>query len=108
MAYESLTNAKVELPITSKLSLQVLVYAPNITDRNNSRTYVGDVDTFVAGICDAIQAADKKAKISQIFNSAPEINPKISMIKDDSLILSIEAKKIQDNTEHYSVSLDFE
>ena len=32
----------------------------------------------------------------------------ISLIKDDSLIVSINAKKIPDDTEHYSVILDFE
>ncbi len=106
-AYESLQNAKIELPILSKINLQVTIYGPNITNRKNSRTYVGDLDTFVAGVCDAIQAAAKGVKPSPIFENAPDIDPKIAIIKDDSQIVSILAKKILDNTEHYSVTIDF-
>ena len=106
-AFQALFDAQINLPITSKVNLELVVYSPNITDRKNSRTYVGDMDTFIAGICDALQAADKKAKINPIFNDIPEIDPSKSMIKDDSQIVSIMAKKITDTEERYSIIMGF-
>jgi Holliday junction resolvase RusA-like endonuclease len=93
--------------INTPVKIELSVYAPNITNRKNTQTYVGDLDTFVAGICECIQSAHPKAKLSQIFEKHNEVAPHIPLIiYDDTQVVEIIAKKILSEKFHYTVIIE--
>ena len=58
---------------------------------------VGDLDTFITGICDGLMKAHPRAKLHQLFCTLENIsvNPrKEFVIDDDSQIIEIHAKKL--------------
>ena len=75
---------------------------------------IGDLDTFVTGICDGLMKRDPRSKLHEETWSNPEyraINPdKVIAIEDDSQVISIQAEKIIGNTYHqwYEVILEGE
>ena len=71
---------------------------------------IGDLDTFVAGICDGLMQAHPRAKLHQVFCAAEntQIHPSNTIaIDDDSQIMEICAKKLVGNPEDvwYEVEL---
>ena len=87
------------------LSLEVRV-------ARNDRT-TGDLDTFVAGICDGLMQAGRRAAIDPSWDSQPDkIHPKKTIaIKDDSEVMSIQARKRVDpraGKGHYTVTISGE
>lgn len=57
---------------------------------------IGDLDTFIAGICDGLMAADPKAKIHSIWDSTrcTPIDPSRSVgIQDDAEVMFVTAEK---------------
>ena len=74
---------------------------------------IGDLDNFIAGICDGLQAADKKVEPHPIFNMPGRegIDPSQALlIENDAKVVSITAKKIaldEDNQElYYKVAVE--
>lgn len=91
------------------------VYAPNVTDReykqsmdNDPKSYVGDLDSFVAGVCESLQPAPTNPEMDiKIFEGHDEIGPEIPLIiKDDAQVVSIDAKKIIHDTRFYTVTIE--
>jgi Holliday junction resolvase RusA-like endonuclease len=94
-------------PTDLPVKLSVIVFSPNIANRKNSQTYVGDLDSFIAGICECIQPAHPRANISNIFEKHTEIAPHIPLVvNDDAQVIEIVSKKRFDNHDHYSVILE--
>ena len=97
-AYEFYKKGKV-LNNNIKLTLKVHL-------KKNGRR-VGDLDNFIAGICDGLMFAhdNKELKISRNF---PEhIHPrKFRLIEDDYLIVKIIAEKKKSDEEYYEVELE--
>jgi len=93
----------IDLPIR----LDVTVFSPNITNRKNSQTYVGDLDSFIAGICECIQPAHPRANISDIFKKHTDVAPHIPLVvNDDAQVVEIISRKKFDNRDHYSVIIE--
>jgi len=104
---------------TGLVKLNLIVYAPNINNLNyrqkgddDKKKFVGDLDSFVAGICDYLHKGPKpgenKFKSHPLFDDKPEIGPEVALIiLDDSQIVEINAKKIEDDTTHYHVEVIF-
>ena len=102
---------------TCHVKITLRVYAPNVDDRylkqtmdNDPSAYVGDLDSFVAGVCEALQSAPTNPEIDiKIFEGHDEIGPKIPLIiKDDAQVTTIEAQKIQYDTRYYTVKIESE
>jgi len=103
------------------VKLNLIIFAPNITNLNYKPTgdndpekFVGDLDSFVAGICDYLHKGpidgENDFKVHPLFHDKPEIAPDIPLIIfDDSQIIEINAKKEPepDGTTHYHVEVIF-
>lgn len=106
---------------TGHIKLNLIVYAPNITNFNyiqsgndDPEKFIGDLDSLVAGICDYIQKGpidgENKFKAHTLFDDKPEIAPdKPLLIYDDSQVIEINAKKEPEpnGTTHYHVEVTF-
>lgn len=91
------------------VKLELTVYDSNITNRKNTHDYHGDLDTLVAGVLDSLQPAPENPgfEIDPILKNRSDLDPaKPLIIKDDSQIVSIMAKKIQADDIHYSVMVE--
>lgn len=86
--------------------IELVVFAPNILVRDN--TYVGDADTFVAGVCETIQKADGNVKtVSDVFDGHDDVRPELPMlITDDAQVAEISAKKTKDVKERYTLTVE--
>lgn len=75
------------------------VYAPNIGRVNHQ--YIGDIDAFVSGVCDAIQPAHTNVRDpSPVFEGHPDVAPDVPLvIRNDSQVREVVAKKIEDPDE---------
>lgn len=106
-ALEAKKQANLLEPISVPVRLELTIFSPNIVDRGNAQTYLGDLDTFVAGVCESLQSADSKVIPNVIFQGNDEVHPHLPLIlKDDAQIVEVIAKKIKDETEHYSIVIE--
>lgn len=93
----------------SLVSLELTIFIPK--SRLES---AGDLDNFVTGVCDGLQAADPKALpyLHSIFHEPRRagIDPRQKLlIEDDSKVVSIAAKKVgvsEDKEIHYKVAVE--
>jgi len=105
-ANEAKNKAKLDL-LTTPVRIELSIFSPNTTDRSNSQTYIGDLDTFVAGVCESLQPADSKVIPNIIFQGKDEVHPhKPLILKDDSQVVEVLAKKTFDTKEHYTISIE--
>ncbi len=90
-----------EIPVKFTLTL----FAPNITQRKDSEDYVGDLDSFVAGVLDSLQPPPEnnpEFKINPIFLKREDIGLKVPLIiEDDSQVVQVTAKKESTNNEPF-------
>jgi len=106
-ALEAKKQVNLQDTITSTVKIELIIFSPNITDRSNSQTYVGDLDTFVAGVCESLQPADSKVIPNVIFQGKDEVHPHLPLIfKDDAQVVEVLAKKISNEIEHYSIVIE--
>ena len=99
------------------IKLNVVIYAPNILKKDgykqngnyDSKRFVGDLDSYVDGICDHIHTTQKeKDSLPDIFKVETNISPIIPLIiNDDSQIVEISAKKEENKDLKYSVEIIF-
>lgn len=84
-------------PLNSNIKLTLNIHIGPVNNRS-----IGDLDTFIAGVCDGLMAAASNSKLDPIW-IRPElqhIHPKETIaIVDDSHVIDIHAKKIIGNTE---------
>lgn len=98
------------------VKLTLTMFAPNVTDMkykqsgdDDPRKYVGDLDSFVAGVCESLQPAPTNfdRKISKIFDDYPDIGPDIPLIvENDSQVTTIVAKKILSEKSYYTIKIE--
>lgn len=105
--------------ITSPVKLTLVVYAPNIDDRNykqkgddDEKRFIGDLDSLIAGVCDYLSRAPEEPgrnnfKPSILFDSEPDVGPTIPLIiEDDSQVKIIHAEKIVSDELSYVVKIE--
>ncbi len=118
-ALKARNDAGIDQPHTGHVKLNLTIYAPNIADLKYKQTsnedpekFVGDLDSFVAGVCDYLHKGpidgENKFKIHPLFHDKPKIGPGTPLIiYDDSQIIEINAKKESDDKIHYHVEVIF-
>ena len=100
------------------IKLSLVVYAKNITHMqyrqigdDDPKKFIGDLDSLVAGVCEYLQRAipqDDTFTPSSLFEAKPEIGPEVPLIiKNDSQIVEINAKKMFDENLHYRVEIEY-
>lgn len=118
-ALKSRTRSGLGKCIVTPVKLKLDVYAPNIDDRdykqigdNDEKRYIGDLDSLIAGVCDYLSRVPEEPgknnfEPSPLFDNEPEIDPTIPLIiKDDSQIKTISAKKIISKKTYYVVEVE--
>jgi len=110
---EKALEARMKLGINycfhSMVSLELRIFVP----KSRLET-VGDLDNFITGVCDGLQAADSKVLpyLHEIFREPGRegIDPrKALLIENDSKVVSIIAKKLgldEDQDEYYEVIVE--
>jgi hypothetical protein len=86
---------KGDPPLTKNISLTVRVHVGPV----NSRA-IGDLDNFITGICDGLQAAGTQTPISNRWcePDCEPVHPRTAIgILDDAEIMNVDARKIVAN-----------
>ena len=95
-----------EPPLRSNIKLILKIRIPV-----NNRS-IGDLDTFVSGVCDGLMKRDPRSKLHKETWSNPEyrgVHPDIVIaIVDDSQVIGIQAEKVKDDVQWYEVMLEGE
>lgn len=106
-AFSVMKQYQIQPYLTGTIELELTVYAPNVTNIDESHKYVGDLDAFVAGVCESIYSADKQVKkLHPIFDNEKEVDPCLPLIiKNDSQVISIIAKKEPSETTFYKIKI---
>lgn len=104
----ALKALKRRSPLKRNIKLTLKIRVGPINDRS-----IGDLDTFVTGVCDGLMAAYPGGKLDPLWDEAElkNIHPsKTIAIIDDSQVVSIQAKKIIGDTDQpwYEVTLEGE
>lgn len=104
--YKKQKKAGNTLPFEGPVSVTLVMAAPLILDVKESG-YVGDLDSFVAGVCDAIQPAPYEIiKSNKEFLGPKEIGlKKPLLINNDSQITEIHARKIESEFYGYTLTV---
>lgn len=89
--------------------LELSVFAPNVMDTTHD--YVGDLDSLVAGVFEALQQAPSNPdiKIHPIFlaQEFAQIGPTVPLIvENDAIVVEVIARKIRHAEEHYKVVIE--
>lgn len=98
---------KVQPPLRNSIKFTLRIYIP-VNDRS-----IGDLDTFVTGVCDGLMATATGGKLDPMWSDEElkSIYPtKTIAILDDSQVVSIVADKIIGGTDKqwYEVALEGE
>jgi hypothetical protein len=108
-ALETMSKNRINKCFDCLVSLDITVYTPR-----SSLESIGDLDNFITGICDSLQAADIKVipYLHKIF-SLPRyrsIEPKRPLlISNDAKVVTIVAKKVplaENENTYYRVILE--
>ena len=105
----ALRELKGRPPLKSDIKLAIAVHV----GLKNNRS-VGDLDTFITGVCDGLMRRARGSKLCEDIWNKPEnsdVHPdKASAIDDDSQVMSIQAVKIVDDAakQFYDVTLEGE
>src|SRR6185437_4687694 len=102
-ALEQRTNLGLEY-FKGPVKIELTVYDNNIVDRENSSDYHGDLDSLVAGVLDSLQPAPVNVTfvMDPILQNREDLDPsKPLLIKDDSKVVKIIAKKIKGDPHYF-------
>jgi len=108
-AHEARSEAGLDDCFRSLVALEIAVFAPR-----SRLEAVGDLDSFITGICDGLQAADSKVipYLHKIFQEPgqEEIDPRHPLLIDnDAKVVSITARKValdEDREIYYKVAVE--
>jgi len=95
-------------PFERNIHLKFTFHCPS-----NKIFRVGDLDNFITGVCDGLQAADPRAggKTKWAKEAPPEIQPNECIaIKDDCYVVQILAEKVGDDSarDWYEIEIEGE
>ncbi len=98
------TTARNEInitPFTGRVSIELTIYSDNAVIEN-----MGDLDNFITGICDGLQAADPRAKMQGLILSECEPYQPL-LYYTDARGVDIQARKIpiENQDIHYTVKV---
>lgn len=112
-AFQKMKEKGLDQCFTTPVKLEVTVFASRVQLGLHSGYYIGDLDTFVAGICEGLQAADNNVKVTheliQELEQTEISHTRKLLLDNDALVMSIVAKKITiDEREqaHYEVAVE--
>jgi len=90
-------------PFNDRIRIELTIYASE-----KEIETIGDLDNFITGICDGLQAADPRAKMHDLVKSECIIDPlQPVLFYTDSKVFEIIAKKvpIKENNGYYELKI---
>lgn len=95
-----------QLPLEGNIKIRLKIYIAE------NKPFIGDLDTFLTGICDGLMRIAPRSKLEGDFWSQPEyidIHPeKFAVIKDDGEVISIQGEKIIGETKQHRYEITIE
>ena len=107
-AFEAKKFAGIVNSFNTNTKITITIFAPYLT-KKDQHAHVGDLDTFVAGIFEAIQPApnNETLDIDEKLKDNPDFGSKIPiLVEDDSYITEIVARKIKNEKMFYEVEIE--
>jgi hypothetical protein len=90
-AFKAMQKAGLGNCIHSRIDMEFSLFVPD-----SQLERIGDLDNFIAGICDGLQKASAGTPFDAIFHDPlyQTIHPSISLLENDAKIMAITAKKL--------------
>jgi len=101
-------KAKLDDYFRHQVELNLKIYTDKILDKTGSHEYVGDLDAFVAGICESLQPANTQALkfLHHVFRNTKENYPDQPIFfLDDSQVVKFNAEKLSSKKPSYTLSI---
>jgi len=109
-AFEESKKRGLTKPFNGPVKLTLTVYDPNPLQRKDRHDYLGDLDSYVAGVFESLQPSPtetNKLKIHSLLKGNKKISHQVAIIvADDAQISSIVAKKRKNKKTSYSVIIE--
>ncbi len=109
-AFNSIQKTKLNDPFHGPVKFTLTVYAPNVLDRKDRHDYLGDIDSLIGGVFEALQPAptNPDLKIHPELKNVKDISSDVPLIvSDDAQITTAIGKKIQrDENPSYTVLIE--
>ncbi len=108
-AFDARSQARLDGPFQSLVTLELEVFVPK-----SELESIGDLDNFITGVCDSLQAADPKVLpyLHKVFQEevAKEATPEHPLlIQNDAKVVSITARKVvleENQKVYYKVAIE--
>lgn len=112
-AFEEIQKTGLNEPFHGPVQLTLTVYAPNVLVRKDRNDYLGDIDSLIGGVFEALQPSppeDNNLKIHSLLKEIKEIRHDVALIiGDDAQITTSVGKKIKRDGEiSYTVLIESE
>jgi len=109
-AFEAIKKIKLREPFHGSVKLTLTVYAPNVLIRKDRHDYLGDIDSLIGGVFEALQQAptNPDLKVHPELKNARDISSDVSLIvSDDAQVTTALGKKIKRDGEiSYTVLIE--
>ena len=104
-ALQARNQSRINQWFTTPVRLDLIIYSKNTYDSKAAHNYVGDIDGFVAGVCESLQPANEQAPHHEIFDNK-DVDPKLPILfSDDSLVVEVHARKIKSEEPSYKITI---
>jgi len=106
------TKEGLEDCFVGEVKMELTIFAPNITKRKDSSDYMGDLDSLVGGVFEAIQPGPDTEMhpeliINPILKDRKDVGPEIALlVEDDAQVTHVDAKKVEGSPTRYSVVIE--
>ena len=109
-AFEAIQNIGLKKPFHGPVKLTLTVYAPNVLVRKDRHDYLGDVDSLIGGVFEALQPAptNPDLKVHPELKNAKDTGSDVALIvSDDAQVTTALGKKIKrDGEMSYTVLIE--
>ncbi len=109
-AFEAIQKTGLNKPFHGPVRLTLTVYAPNIQYRKDREDYLGDIDSLIGGVFEALQPAptNPDLKVHPELKNAKDIGSDVPLIvSDDAQVTTAIGKKIKrDEKISYTVLIE--
>lgn len=111
-AYEAIKKTKLNELFSGPVKFTLTVYAPNILIRKDRYDYLGDIDSLIGGVFEALQSAPNNPdlKIHPLLKNVENIGSDVPLIvSDDAQVTTAIGKKIKstgDTSYHVLIESD--
>jgi len=109
-AFEAIQKTRLSDTFHGPVKLTLTVFAPNVLNRKDRHDYLGDIDSLIGGVFEALQPAptNPDLKVHSELKNAKDIGSDIALIvSDDAQVTTAIGKKIQRDGEiSYTVLIE--